>query len=347
MNSSLAIKLSPSILGAAVMLAVAGTAQAQSTPAQVNVLLPSGLEATVYASVPEAFEPETATDQQLLDYGYPPRPDASNADAMALWRRAVHTTRVSTDLVEKPGIYHRPAQELSTQQTKQNVTGTSGNWSAVILDKAGADFTTIYGYFAVPNVASQVAGTGNAYSSIWVGLDGNGTSDLIQDGTESDWVGGKAVYDAWVEVLPAAETLLPGLKIAAGDAIYTTTSYVVTGGKAYAQFTVANFNTNKNVSTKIAFPTSLTFTGQSAEWVVERTQVNGSFENPMPRYGLAFFSAAYAQIGGSTTLYPANGTAASVATTEYITMHDSPTNTNLSEPLAEGINTIIFEWLAY
>jgi hypothetical protein len=46
-------------------------------------------------------------------------------------------------------------------------------------------------------------------------------------------------------------------------------------------------------------------------------------------------------------LYPANGTAASVATTEYITMHDSPTNTNLSEPLAEGINTIIFEWLAY
>jgi len=347
MNFSLAKKLSPSVLGAGVLLALAGAAQAQSTPDQIPIHLPSGLEAIVYASVPEGFEPTTATDEQLEEYGFPRRPDASNAEMLALWTRVVHTKRVTTDLVEQPGRYHRPVQDKTTQLTKGNVTGTSGNWSAVELKKTNADFTTVVGYFAVPSVASQTAGTANAYSSIWVGLDGDGTSDLIQDGTESDWIGGKAVYDAWVEVLPAAETVLTGLKVAAGDAIFTITQYVVTGGKAVAQFTVADLNTNKNVSTSIAFPANLKFTGTSAEWVVERTEVNGTFENPMPRYGLAFFSSAYAEKGSSSTTYPMNGTATSVATTEYITMHDTPSNTDLSDPVNEGIYSTIFDWLAY
>src|SRR5579862_2608766 len=347
MKSSLAMKRYSSILGAAVMLATAGAVQAQSAPMQFTVYLPSGAEATVFASVPEGFEPNTATDQELLDYGYPPRPDRSNARAMALWQRAVHTTRVSTDLVERPSRFHRPPQELSTQQNEKNITGTSGNWSAVVLDGAKANFGSVVGYWAVPNVASQAPGTKNAYSSMWVGLDGSGTADLIQDGTESDWIGGKAVYDAWVEVLPSAETVLTGLQVAPGDAIYASTQYAVVSGKPTAKFTVTNLNTQKTVSTSIAFPSSLKYTGQSAEWVVERSEINGSFENPMPRYGIAFMSAAYAQRPGSSTLYPANGTAASVASTEYLTMFDTPTKKNLSEPLAQGTDSITFEWLNY
>jgi hypothetical protein len=217
----------------------------------------------------------------------------------------------------------------------------------VILDGAGADFTNVVAYWAVPNVASQAAGTGNGYSSMWVGLDGSGTQDLIQDGTASDWINGKAVYNAWVEVLPSAEVVVTGLTISPGDAIYASTQYVVTSGKASAHFNLVNLNTKQNVSTSIAFPSTLKFTGQSAEWVVERTEVNGSFEHPMPRYGVAFMSAAYAQRAGSTTLYPANATPASVATTEYLTMYDTPTKTNLSEPFPQGVDSITFEWLNY
>ena len=298
MNLPLAIKLPSSVLGTAVMLAMAGAAQAQNTPAKVNLLLPSGLggdglcvsprgvrarygdgPTTSRLRISSAARCEQCRCDSFMAQGgpYHARPDGSGGKAGHISSPCTGTVYAANE-----GQYDRHVGKLERGDPGQG----------------GRDFTTIYGYFAVPNVASQTAGTGNAYSSIWVGLDGNGTSDLIQDGTESDWVGGKAVYDAWVEVLPAAETVLTGLKIAAGDAIYTTTSYVVTGGKATAQFTVANFNTNKNVSTSIAFPTTLNFTGQSAEWVVERTEVNGSFENPMPRYGLAFFSAAYAQKGG-------------------------------------------------
>jgi hypothetical protein len=337
------VKLPASILGAAFMFAIAGMAQAQTAPGRVSMILSDGEEATVFASVPEGFEPNTATDRELLDYGYPARPDPSNAGALALWQRAVHMTRVSTDLVEKPGKFHRPAQALQTT----NATTTTGNWSAVAIDGASAKWDNIVGYWAVPNVASQAAGEANGYSSMWVGLDGLNLADLIQDGTESDWVGGKPSYDAWVEVLPSAEVVLPGLPVSPGDGMYAATQYKVVSGKAYAYFYMTNFNTGKSVSTSIAFPTNLKYTGQTAEWVVERTELNGTYEHPMPRYGLAFMSDAYVQRSGSSTLYYANSNPASLGTTYYISMYDTPTATTLSKPLSEGIDSIIFEWLKY
>jgi len=333
-----------SSLSAAGLLAMAATAGAQNAPAQVSVHLSGGVEATVFASVPADFEPDLATDQELLQYGYPQRPDVNNAAALALWERAVHTTRVPTDLVERPGVYHRPVQQM---QTTTNATSTSGNWSAVIIDGKSADFDSIVGYWAVPNVASQVAKTANGYSSMWVGLDGDGTSDLIQDGTSSEWIGGKAVYNAWVEVLPAAETLVSGLTVNPGDAIYASTEYKVVDGKASAYFYMTNFNTVTSISVTIAFPTTLKYTGQSAEWVVERTQVNGSFENPLPNYGIAFMDVAYAVRTGSSTAYPANETPSSVGTTYDVSMYDTPTKKTLSTPTAQGPAVITFMWNAY
>jgi hypothetical protein len=346
MSNYSSLKPHGSILAAAVMLAIAGTSQAQDTPARVTVQLASGLVGTVYASVPEGFEPDFATDQELFDNGFPPRPDVNNASAMALWRKAVHATRVPTDLVEQPGRYHRPVQGLSKPQSIANGTATSGNWSAVVLSGTSADFVQIVGFWAVPNVASQKAGTANGYSSMWVGLDGDPTSDLIQNGTASDWINGKAVYNAWVEVLPASEVLVPGLKVLPGDGIYAQTLYKVVNGKAAAYFYFTNFNTGKSVSTSIAFPTNLKFTGQSAEWVVERTEISGSFENPMPDYGLAFMSAAYAvRASAPNTLYPPNATPTSVAATTYVSMVDG--STVLSAPEEQGGNSIIFEWQNY
>jgi hypothetical protein len=348
MSSYSSVKWCGSILGALVL--GVGTVRAQIGSGQVSVMLSGGVEATVFASVPEGFEPDTATDQELRDYGYPPRPDAGETTALAAWQRAVHTTRVPTDLVERPGVFHGPVQHSALQQPTPTVEyGTDGNWSGVILDAKNAGFDAIVGTWAVPNVASQVKGTANAYSSMWVGLDGYGIKDLIQDGTESDWVNGKPLYDAWVEVLPSAEVVVKGLPVTPGDAIYASTQYAVVDGTAYAYFYMSNANTNQNVSVRIAFPTNLTFTGQSAEWVVERTQVDGTFEHPMPRYGEAFMSTAYAYrtATGTSVLYPANDTSSKVATTIYDTIKDSVSKKELSEPYPQGTDTILYDWLAY
>jgi hypothetical protein len=342
-QSSVAIRAS--ILGAAVTLAMATAAEAQNAPTRISVALSGGVQATVIASVPEGFEPDQATEQELIDYGFPSRPDAGNADALALWERAVHTTRVTTDLVEQPGKYHRPVQDLQT--TTNAALSTSGNWSAVVVDGKSADFDSIVAFWSVPNVATQVAKTANGYSSMWVGLDGDGTQDLIQDGTSSDWISAKGVYNAWVEVLPAAETVVTGLPINPGDAIYASTAYKIVSGKKVAVFFMTNFNTAKSISVTMAFPSTLKYTGQTAEWVVERTDVNGSFEHPMPNYGLGFMSAAYASRTGSTALLPVNAVPASVGTTFLVSMYDTPTKKTLSKPEEQGPDTVVFEWLAY
>ena len=57
----------------------------------------------------------------------------------------------------------------------------------------------------------------------WVGIGRatSGDDTLVQAGTDADNMGGTAVYDAWTEVLPAAEFVLPGLTIRPGDVIKT------------------------------------------------------------------------------------------------------------------------------
>ena len=53
--------------------------------------------------------------------------------------------------------------------------------------------------------AGGVAGSRGPYSSSWIGIDGLANRDLIQTGTDSDYVDGSPHYDAWWEILPAAE----------------------------------------------------------------------------------------------------------------------------------------------
>ena len=54
--------------------------------------------------------------------------------------------------------------------------------------------------------ACRVGHVEPTYSSAWIGVDGFNDNDLIQTGTEQDYYSGGAHYDAWWEILPAAET---------------------------------------------------------------------------------------------------------------------------------------------
>ena len=350
------MSVAASILVGAVTYTMSAASTAQIGLAPVSTVLSGGMVANDFASVPQRFEPNTATDQELFEYGYPARPDPSDAAAQALWQKAVHLPRVSAGLVENAGKIHQAAQSVqlspNTSSTSTSTSTNSLNWSAVAIDSKTAYFTNIIGFWAVPNVASQVAGLDNGYSSMWIGLDGLNLGDLIAIGTESDWVGGVAKYYAWVEVLPGAEVIQTGLPINPGDGIYAATQYKVVSGKASAYFFMSNFNTGKSVSTSIVFPTTLKFTGQSAEWVVDRPEVNGALY-PLPNYGLAFMSGAYAQrctsstfSSCSATLYYPNPTPtdAKLVSPSYLNMYNATSQDTLSTPFAQGDKSIRFDW---
>jgi hypothetical protein len=138
---------------------------------------------------------------------------------------------------------------------------TSENWSGYAV--TGSALTSVVGNWKVPRVLTPTKKKrATRYSSSWVGIDGYNNSHLIQAGTEQDWIHGTAFYQAWWEILPAAETPIGSLAIHPGDAI----SVSITEG-ASSLWTIQMSDTTTHQS----FTVSRTYFGPrtSAEWIQE------------------------------------------------------------------------------
>lgn len=108
----------------------------------------------------------------------------------------------------------------------------SGNWSGYIaLPKTGK--TTSFRYaqasYTVPSVNCSV--TPDAFSYQWVGLDGDTSATVEQDGVSGYCYGGSASYFAWAEMYPAGVQvefyLNPGDSITS-NVFYNSSTHVYT-----------------------------------------------------------------------------------------------------------------------
>jgi hypothetical protein len=71
----------------------------------------------------------------------------------------------------------------------------SYNWSGFV--ETGGTFTAVSGRWTVPTVTCTSGET--AYSAAWIGIDGDGSSTVEQNGTDSDCNNGTPSYYAWFE----------------------------------------------------------------------------------------------------------------------------------------------------
>ena len=158
-------------------------------------------------------------------------------------------------------------------------TWAASNWSGYA--ETGT-FTGVSGTWTVPTVSATSSAT---YSSAWIGVDGFNNSNLIQTGTEEDYYSGAAHYNAWWEILPAAETEIapssypvsPGDRMSAS--IYKTTQTITTGGGRHGRGSTepAWVIIIKDTTKGWSFSTQQGYTGSgtSAEWVMEAPEVGG------------------------------------------------------------------------
>src|SRR6478609_11825936 len=105
-----------------------------------SVSLPNVSTITTYNGVPEGFDPVSAADSQLEDYGFPRRPDPGDAKAYANWVQAVSTTRIMPQLSVNPNVVHRANQRVgaATAASNSNTVKTDSlNWSGYSLTAAG------------------------------------------------------------------------------------------------------------------------------------------------------------------------------------------------------------------
>jgi hypothetical protein len=309
-----------------------------------SVSLPNVSTITTYNGAPEGFDPVSAADSQLEDYGFPRRPDPGDVKAYANWVQAVSTTRITPQLSVNPNVVHRANQRAgaATAASNSNTVKTDSlNWSGYSLTAAGAPFREVVGLWVVPSINNQFRSF-TGYESEWVGIDGNcNCNDLIQDGTEQDWTGGKPSYYAWIEFIPQPEVKINNFPVTPGDVIYAYSSVGKNkNGVTTGFYFIANYNTRKSVSASLSIPKNTKFSGLTAEWVMERTQVNGSFSRPLPFYARAYMDDAYAYRTGSNRAINYTSEA-----NENITMIQG--STPLSKANVEDATSLWFQWLAY
>jgi len=102
-------------------------ATAQNSAYGTWVSDPAGLATPgfIYDSPPVGFNPLTASDVELEQYGFPPRPPQSDTAHHASWKRAATATRVTPQLTPT-NIYNGPAKIVKIGPAIRGASSSAG-----------------------------------------------------------------------------------------------------------------------------------------------------------------------------------------------------------------------------
>jgi hypothetical protein len=178
-------------------------------------------------------------------------------------------------------------EELETRLAP--ATTASFNWAGYAVAAGPAAVTAVSGRWVVP----AVSGSGTAYSSTWVGIDGYNSPTVEQIGTDSDLYNGKPSYYAWFEMYPSYSVTLP-LQVTAGDTIDAQVTYGSGNFTLSLTDTPASGSGHTYTTTKSA-PSAAR---SSAEWIEEAPSSGGIL--PLANFGTATFTRGQATIGGTS-----------------------------------------------
>jgi Peptidase A4 family len=253
---------------------------------------------TITSSVPPTgFDPLTAPEEELLNLGFPKRPDPALQPAeFEFWQEmfapSLQFEKFAFDIPPDVATESRsfPAQ-LPRRQT-------SFNWSgAYITPRDGTVFSSIRGKFQVPtpNLPPEGAPGEKYRSSTWIGFDGQRRyymSTLPQLGTAQniDPVMGVPTqsFFAWWQWWVRNDALTQPFRLAAptihaGDLIMCLVQ--VANDRAGVSFAITNLTTNRGLQFFQGAPPEdwgqpFKVSGATAEWVMERS---ADWPDPKPQ----------------------------------------------------------------
>lgn len=267
------------------------------------------------------FDPTRASDEELERHGFPTRPGAvGDPAAAAQWTTTFGRYAGLEHLVpEFTPMEHRERPNLrSVDGSRGQVDATSHNWSGSVLFMSSDDtFTRMRGQWSVPHAYPGPNATGTEHSSAWLGLDGDGSDDVMQAGTETDSDG--SCY-AWFEWFPNFSIRIKNLPVAAGDVVALTLSAV---SDTECHLTMGNLTSMKATTFSFSAPKGTTLAGNCAEAIMERPSINGKLAE-LPRYGEVFFDRTVAY-STSSRAYPIGvGTPISMVANDGTTVISAP-----------------------
>lgn len=177
-----------------------------------------------------------------------------------------------------------------------SIATQSTNWSGYAALPASGTVSMVSGSWVVP----AVTGSGTAYSSFWVGIDGYSSSTVEQIGTDSDLQNGVPTYYAWYEMYPNYSVDV-SLDLN-GKAVAISPSDTISASVTYSSSAKNYSLTITDTTTGASFTTTQKLAGaknSSAEWIAEAPSSNTG-ELPLANFSAVTFSNASATINGTT-----------------------------------------------
>jgi len=297
------------------------------------------------------------SDDDLATLGYPLRPDAEESpDGYAKWLGWVSRpiTLIPAHSVSRPDISHSrnvPAGTVQTANVEATAKG-SANWSGYEAHGAKRSYMAVTGEWNVPPIPVGEAGY-VTYSATWVGLDGDGTKDLVQAGTEQDYIDVSpfsfASYGAWTELLPNQPTeQVIGISPNPGDDMRVEV-WIGTGSGApnqnggYGSFRVFDVTQSQEIVTYTALG-STHFTGSEAEWIMERPLVSGSYAELSAYLIEPMVNASALK---TTNVWKNSNKIQNRTITMYNSDYNHPDNNELSTVIPAGTGAMFFNWFNF
>lgn len=230
-------------------------------------------------SPPVGWDPRTATVDQLHFYGLP-LPPARSGTAYLKW---VDNMRHATQHVCPKGV----ASKYHTDTLHQGTFGSNGDyWSGYIATATSNGFDQTQANWTVP----CYSGTNNSQRALqWVGIGGDGSSNLWQAGTETDHAEGYRFW--WEKVAPVGGVSIQyqGPAVGCGNYVDVEVDYNYTvPGQAYLW--MQNYSTGNYWDHQESFAPS----NNSAEWIVERTSCGTNTNYALAPTSKVNWDSAYA-----------------------------------------------------
>jgi hypothetical protein len=247
----------------------------------------NGADAYVYVP-PAGFSPTTATDAQLAEYGFPPRP--TDPTALQQWQEEFSNW---TGAATPPPFL--------TESNGTSGDRTSGTWSGYMIQGTLNTFTQAETTFIEPD--KSYPSSCSTYGEVtWAGLGGwNNNDALAQDGTYiGNALGDISSHQSWWEIYPQGPITPTSLNASPDGHFDASTRYV---GNGTYRFFMYNYATGKSWVNDYE-----SFDGhpdETAEAIAERP-TNGATGHAtnLTNFGTLTFSWAKANDEGFDTYSP-------------------------------------------
>jgi hypothetical protein len=173
-------------------------------------------------------------------------------------------------------------------------TIASVGWAGHIVSRSfneQNDILCVSGAWTVPAVNVS---NGDGHSSTWIGIGGQEDKTLIQVGTEHNVYNGNEYYGAWYEMLPALSIRIDNFNVSPGDQISAKITLVNDVANQW-NIQIVDLTNGQSFSREFEYNS----TRSSAEWIVERSLVNGQITN-LADFGSVSFTDCTVQVGDRT-----------------------------------------------